>query len=229
MRLLPVLAAAALLGCGGPARVELDPSTVQLVARGQTAKVRAVALAANGKTLPDRLCAWSSADEKVATVKGAGNDATVTAAGPGSTAVRCRVGSVGGEVAVAVRVIAKVEVAPAALTLRLLDQPAPTALSVRAFDDQGRPATPRSIVTRCRDEAICRGDDRGQLWPAGPGTTTAVVEADGATAEVAVKVEDARTAAGKPKAVTGNPMLEYEKAAPALEKRWKETQAKQPR
>jgi len=218
MRLLPALAAAALLGCTGPARVELDPSTVQLVARGQTTRVRAVALAANGKTLPDRLCAWSSADEKVATVKATGNEATVTAAGPGSTAIRCRVGSVGGEVAVAVRVIARVEVAPPAVTLRLLDKAEPTALAVRALDDQGRPATPRSLVTRCKDESICRGDDRGQLWPAGPGATTAVVEADGATAEVAVRVEDARSAAGRPRAVTGNPMLEYEKAAAIIQR-----------
>jgi hypothetical protein len=218
MRLLPPIVAAALAGCGGPARVEVDPASVQLHAAAQSARVRAVALAANGKALPDRICAWSSADERVATVQASGNEATVTAAGPGTTAVRCRVGGAAGEVAVAVRVISRVEAAPAQVTLRLQDRPEPAALEVRAFDDQGRPATPRTLRTRCRDEEVCRGDDRGQLWPVGPGETSAAVEADGARAEVAVRVEDARTAAGKPRPVTGNPMLEYEKAAEILQR-----------
>jgi len=218
MRAPLALLAAGLLACGGPARVEVDPATVQLSARGQSARVRAVALASNGKTLPDRTCAWSSADEKVAAVRASGNEATLTAVGPGATVVRCRVGGVAGEVAVSVRVISRVEATPAAVVLRLLDRPEPTPLAVRALDDQGRPAAPRTLSTRCKDEAVCRGDDRGQLWPVGPGATAAVVEADGATAEVAVRVEDARTAAGRPRAVTGNPMLEYEKAAEIIQR-----------
>jgi len=219
MLLAPLLALAA---CGSSAaRVEVDPAGIQLTVRGQEARVRAVALAGNGKTLPEKTCAWSSSDAKVVAVAARGNEATVTAAGSGSAAVRCQVGDAVAEVPVSVRLIGKVEVTPAGLELRLLDQATPTALQVRALDEAGQPATPRRLTTRCLDENVCRGDDRGQLWPVGAGASRALVEADGARTEVPVKVVDARTAAGKPRAVTGNPMLEYEKAAEIIQREWK--------
>lgn len=208
---------AAFLGCQGAARVEVDPGAVQLWAPGQSARIRAVALARNGRSLPDKACAWSSADPKVAAVEGAGNQAVVTAAGAGTTTVRCRVGGASGEVLVSVRILSRVEVSPGRAELKILDDPRPLPLEVRAYDEKGSPATPRSVSTRCLDEGVCRGDDRGQLWAVGRGTTRAVVEADGTRAEIEVAVSDARTAAGKPRAVTGNPMLEYEKAAPIIQ------------
>lgn len=213
-----------LAACGSSvARVEVDPAGLQLTVRGQEGRVRAVALAGNGKTLPEKTCAWSSTDPRVATVAGRGNEATVAAAGSGSAAVRCRVGDAVGEVPVSVRLIGKVEVTPAAVELRLLDHATPASLQLRALDEAGQPATPRRLSTRCLDENVCRGDDRGQLWPVGAGESRAVVEADGARPEVAVRVVDARTAAGKPRAVTGNPMLEYERAAEIIQKEWKKS------
>ncbi len=205
-------------GCGGAARVEADPPALQLYARGQAAQVRAVALAANGKALPEKRCAWSSDDVKVARVEPRGNEAAVVAAGPGATRVRCRAGGAEAEIPVSVRILSGVQVSPAAVELQLHDEPEPFALQIRALDEGGRPATPRRIATRCRDEAVCRGDDRGQLWPVGAGATVAEVEADGARAEVAVRVADARTAAGRPRAVKGNPMAEYDKATEALQR-----------
>lgn len=215
MRSRPILvaAAAALLGCQGAARVEVDPGSVQLWARGQTARVRAVALSGNGKSLPDKICAWSSADPRVAAVEPAANLAVVTAAGPGTTSVRCRVGGAVGEVLVSVRILSRIEVSPPRAELKLLDEPRPLALEVRGYDEAGSPATPRSVTTRCRDENVCRGDDRGQLWAVGVGSTRAEVDADGIRTGIEVAVGDGRTAAGKPRRVTGNPMLEYEKAA----------------
>jgi hypothetical protein len=217
-RIALAASAAALAACQGVSRVEVDPAAVQLWARGQSARVRAVALSGNGKALPDRICAWSSSDPKVAAVEGAGNLAVVTASGAGTASVRCRVGGAAGEVAVSVRILSRVEVSPARAELKLLDEPRPLALEVRAFDEAGGPATPRSVRTRCLEESVCRGDDRGQLWAVGAGATRAVVEADGTRAEIAVAVSDARTAAGKPRAVTGNPMLEYEKAAEIIQR-----------
>jgi hypothetical protein len=225
-RIFPALAGAALAACSGAARVEVGPASLQLWEPGQSARVRAVPLASSGKALPDRICAWSSADPAVATVAAAGNEATVTAAGAGSTAVRCRVGGATGEVAVTVRLIARLEVEPDPALLRLLDAPQPTTLAVRAFDQAGQPATPRRLLTRCLDESVCRGDDRGQLWPVGPGSTRAVVEADGRRVEVAARVEDARTAAGKPRAVKDNPMLEYEKAVEIIQREQKKAAEK---
>jgi hypothetical protein len=204
---------AAFLGCQGAARIEVDPGAVQLWARGQTARVHAVALSGNGKSLPDKICTWSSADPRVAAVEPAGNLAVVSAAGAGTTSVRCQVGGAVGEVLVSVRILSRIEVSPPRAELKLLDEPRPLPLEVRGYDQAGSPATPRSVSTRCRDENVCRGDDRGQLWAVGVGATRAEVDADGTRAEIEVSVADGRTAAGKPRAVKGNPMLEYEKAA----------------
>lgn len=206
---LALLAAAA---CSEPTRVEMEPSALRFGVRGQTAKVHASPVAANGERMPDRICAWSSTNEAVAKVSGAGNDGTVTATGPGSAAIRCTVGKIAGEVPVQVRVVAKVSVSPARAALRATDEPAPFALEVAAFDDAGAPVQGRAATSRCANEEVCRGDGRAQLWAVGPGETTAFVEVEGArSAEIPVTVVDARTAAGKPQAVRGNPMEAIER------------------
>jgi hypothetical protein len=207
--LLPLLLAA---GCSDVARVELQPSSLRFGVRGQTAKVHAAPFAKSGKPVPAERCRWASTDEKVATVAGPANDVVVTAAGPGSARIRCTVGDVTAELDVLVRVVAKVAVAPEKVRLELRDEPAPVALEVTAHDDTGAPVLGRAALSRCANEDVCRGDGRGQLWAVGPGDTTAFVEVEGArSADVAVHVVDARTAAGKPKAVKGNPMEAYER------------------
>jgi hypothetical protein len=192
--------------------VDVEPASLRFGLRGQTAKLHATPRAPGGKAMPEAACAWSSTDERVATVAGKHNDAVVTAVGPGSTAVRCTVDGVTGEAPVIVRVVARVEASPARVELRMLDEPSPVALEVRAFDDTGSPVTGRAPFSRCADEGVCRGDGRGQLWAVGPGSTTAVVEVEGAaSAPVQVTVRDARSAEGKPRAVKGNPMEEIER------------------
>jgi hypothetical protein len=204
--------ASALAGCDSVARVDLAPTSLQFGVKGQTAKVHAAPIAKNGKPLPAEACKWSSSDAKVATVAGPANDAVVTAAGPGLARITCAVGGVTADAEVLVRVVARVEVTPAKVELKMLDDPAPIPLQVTATDDTGAPVLGRTMLTRCTSEDVCRGDARGQLWAVGPGDTTAVVEVEGArSVEVAVHVVDARTAEGKPKAVKGNPMLEVER------------------
>jgi hypothetical protein len=206
---LPLLLVAA---CGGPARVELQPSSLRFGVRGQTAKVHAAPIAKSGRSVPDQICKWSSTDEKVATVAGPANDVVVTAVGPGSARIRCAIGDVNAELDVLVRVVARVDVEPRQAELRMQDEPVPLALRVTAHDDGGAPVLGRTAFSRCANEDVCRGDARGQLWAVGPGDTTAVVEVEGArSAEIAVHVVDARTASGKPKAVKGNPMEEIER------------------
>jgi hypothetical protein len=204
-----LLAAAA---CDKTARIEMEPSALRFGVRGQTAKVHATPVAKNGKQVPDQVCAWSSTNESVAKVAGPHNDGTVTATGPGSAAIRCSIGGVHGEVPVQVRVVAKVTVSPERAALRVTDEPAPFALAVAAFDDAGAPVQGRLATSRCANENVCRGDGRGQLWAVGAGETTAVVEVEGASSrEIAVSVVDARTAAGKPQPVRGDPMEAIER------------------
>ncbi len=187
---LSLLLAAA---CDKPARVELQPTSLRFGVRGQTAKVHAAPFARSGKPVPDQICRWSSSDEKVATIAGPANDVVVTAVGPGSARVRCTIGDVAAELEVLVRVVAKVRVTPEKVELRMLDEPTPVALQVTANDDTGAPVLGRTAFSRCTD-------------------TTAVVEVEGArSAEVAVHVVDARSAAAKPKAVKGNPMEAVER------------------
>ncbi len=207
-----VLALLALAACDKAARVEMDPSSLRFGVRGQTAKVHAAPVARNGKPVPDQICAWSSTNEAVAKASGPHNDATVTATGPGNATVRCTIGGAVGEVSVLVRVVGRVQASPARADLKMTDEPAPFALEVQAFDDAGAPVQGRAAFSRCANEAVCRGDGRGQLWAVGPGETTAVVEVEGAkSAEIAVRVVDARTAAGKPQPVRGNPMEAIER------------------
>jgi len=220
----PALAAAVLLtACSGPSRVDVDPPSLRFGVRGQTAKVHATPRDRSGQPVPANVCAWSSSDEKVATVKGF-NDAEVMAVGPGSATVRCKVGDVGAEVAVIVRVVSRVTVKPEAVELRVTDEPAPTALTYEAFDDAGGPVSGRHAISRCADENVCRGDSVGQLWAVGAGDTTALVEVEGArSAPIKVHAVDARSAEAKPKKVTGNPMEAYEKE---YQRRQKEAAAK---
>jgi len=205
------------------ARVETEPSTLRFGVRGQTAKVHAAPIARNGTKVPDQVCKWSSSDERVATVSGPHNDATVTAVGPGAAAIVCAIGDVRAEVPVQVRVVSRVAVKPDRADLRVTDEPAPFPLEVAAFDDAGAPVLGRVALSRCADENVCRGDGRGQLWAVAAGKTTAFVEVEGATsAPVQVTVSDARTAEGKPRVVKGNPME-------AIEKEVQEREAKEAR
>lgn len=208
------IALAALLaaGCTSAERIELDPPSVRFAAVGRTAKVHATPLDSRGQQVPDQICAWSSSDEKVATVTAVHNDATVTAAGPGEAHLRCKIGSALVSAQVVVRPVARVRVTPERADLVLRDDAAALRLDVVAEDTAGAAVTGQVARVSCAQEDVCRGDDRGQLWPVGAGRTTATVEVNGVTATLPVSVKDARTADGRPQPVTGNPMERYERA-----------------
>ncbi len=214
-----LVAALILAACARADRIELQPSTVRFVGVGKTTEVRATPYERNGLHHPDPPCTWSSSDEKVVKIAGRGNDATLTALAPGAASVRCTIGSVVADLPVTVRVVARLAVRPERADLRVVDTPAPLALSVDAFDDQGLPVTGRPALVVCADEAVCRGDARGQLWPVGPGETTARVELEGASATLPVKVAEGRSAGARPQAFKGK-----ENYAAEIERQYQERQ-----
>lgn len=210
---------AALLGatillpaCDRAARVEVEPSVVRFHSLDQTRTLRARVFTSDGKALPREVCAWSIAEPRVASVKSVPGGAVVQSTGPGSTTITCQVGPVRAEIPVTVRLAARVDVDPPSLDLAVRDEAAAAPLRITVIDTEGKPIQDRPASSRCDDEAVCRGDDRGQVWPVGPGSTSATVTVDGATAVIPVKVRDARTAEGRPRPVKGNPMLDVERA-----------------
>jgi hypothetical protein len=220
MRLLAAsLAPLLLAACARAERISVEPASLRFVGRGKSTEVHATPYEKNGRPIPDPPCSWASSDERVATVVGSANAATVTAAGPGSAVVRCAIGGVVAELPVQVRVVARISVSPERADLQVTDVPAPLALSVEAEDDRGAPVPGRMAAVTCASEAVCRGDARGQIWPVGPGETTARVELEGVAATVAVKVVERRSADARPRVVKGNPMEEVERAYQAKQAR----------
>jgi len=213
MRLLSLALPALLLAaCGGPVRVELEPTSLAFTGRNQTGLIHATPRAKGGKPLPDARCAWSSSDPGVATVTATGNDATVSSVGPGAATILCAIGEVRSSASVSVRVVARVTLGQEAAALELADQPRPLAVKISAFDDRGAPVTGRLVLTRCADEEVCRGDTRGQLWATGAGATTATVEIDGVKATLPVTVRDVRVET-RPKLVKKDYMEALEREA----------------
>jgi hypothetical protein len=211
---LPALPLATLLlaACGGPASIELQPSSLRFTGRDQGGILHAMPRARGGKQLPDARCAWSSSDPKVATVSAKGNDATVNSVGPGAAAIRCAIGDLQAEVPVQVRVVARITLEQTAMALELRDDRRPFTVKVQAFDDQGAPVTGRLVLTRCDDEEVCRGDTRGQLWPVGGGAANATIEVDGVKATLPVSVRDLRVDS-RPKVVKKDYMEELDREA----------------
>jgi hypothetical protein len=209
---ISALAVLTLAACGQqPARITVEPTGGRLFGRGQQLKLHANPVSKRGEPLQKFACAWSTSDEKVATVKGMHNDATVTATGAGSAVIRCAIGDTVAEANVAVRLAGRVEVKPTQVDLVMQDEPQPVALQIQAFDDQGALLVGRAPFIRCQNEEIARGDARGQLWAVGPGETGCTVEVGDAKADVTARVKDSRSADARPKAVKGNPMEELER------------------
>jgi hypothetical protein len=214
-----LVAALLLAACARADRIELQPSTVRFVGVGKSTDVHATPYERNGLHHPDPPCTWSSSDDKVVKVAGRGNDATLTSVAPGVASVRCTIGPAFADLAVAVRVVSRIAVRPERADLKVVDTPTPMALSVDALDDQGAPLTGRPALVVCQDEGVCRGDARGQIWPVGPGETTARVEVEGVSAAVPVKVTEGRSADARPKAFKGK-----ENYAAEIERQYEERQ-----
>ena len=148
-----------------PFEVSLSPGADTLVALGDTLRLSAEALDANGHPVKDVQFTWISGDESVATVDGGG---LVTAVGNGEAGVTASVGSVAGESVVTVEQRpAEVRLSPGADTLVALGDT--LRLSAEAFDANGHSVAGTDFTWASEDEAVVTVDAGGLVTAVGNG------------------------------------------------------------
>lgn len=151
------------------AAVRVSPANATLNA-GDTLRLSADALDANGSPIPGKQVRWTSADTLVATVDGSG---LVAAVAEGGTSIMAEVDSVRGVATVQVeRRIAAVRVAPEAATLSAGDT---LRLSVEVVDAHGSPIPGKEIRWSSSDTAVAWVDSDGLAfgWREGRATVSA--------------------------------------------------------
>jgi hypothetical protein len=180
--LLPILALSA---CSRPDHYELEPTTVMLEHKGEKRTVRAIAKDRQGGVHPDaKPGSWSSSDEKVVTVDGAGE---VSAVGSGTARVTAKRGDLVGEALVEVVLVEKLVVTP--LEVKLVIDGDPFKPKVETLDARGKPLQKRLVQTRSMDEKVCHTDRDNQIWPGAiEGSTEVVFKAEGFEQRVKVTV-----------------------------------------
>lgn len=180
--LLPIVA---LTACSRPDHYELEPTSFTLEHKAERRTVRAIAKDRQGGVHPDaKPGSWSSSDEKVATVDGAGE---VQAVGSGQARITAKRGDLAGEALVEVVLVEKLVVTP--LEVKLVIDGDPVKPKVETLDARGKPLQKRLVQTRSADEKVCHTDRDNQIWPGAiEGTTEVVYKSEGFEQRVKVIV-----------------------------------------
>ncbi len=166
--LLPIVAFAA---CSRPDHFELEPTSLLLEHKAQKQTVRAIAKDRQGGVHHDaKPGSWSSSDETVATVDGAGE---VQAVGSGQARITAKRGDLAGEALVEVVLVEKLVVTP--LEVKLVLDGDPARPKVETFDARGKALQKRIVQVRVLDEKVCHTDRDHQIWPGAIEGTTEVV------------------------------------------------------
>ena len=140
-----------------PAEVRVSPLAEPLVALGDTARLTAEALDANGHAIEGAEFTWSSGDETVATVEGTG---LVTAVANGSTSIMAAVEDVSGSAEVTVeQPPVEVRVTPPADTLVALGDT--VRLLAEALDANGNGLPGAEFAWSSADEMVVTVDGMG--------------------------------------------------------------------
>ena len=171
-----------------PAEVVLEPASHAFVALGDTIRLSAEALDANGNVVAGAEVAWSSGDTLVATVDGTG---LATAVGEGEAQVTAMSGPASASASVRVtQLIGSVTVSPATDTLVAFGDT--LRLVPEAFDANGHPVEGGSFTWASSDGSVARVDGSGLVTAVAEGMayiTATAGEASG-TAEITVANPD---------------------------------------
>ncbi|MYB99813.1 MAG: Ig domain-containing protein [Gemmatimonadetes bacterium] len=150
-----------------PGAVVVTPSTDTLVAFGDTVRLSAEAMDANGHTVSGAVFTWVSGDMLVAVVDGVG---LVTAVGNGRAEITAATGAVSGTADLTVaQVVAAIEVVPAFDTLFALDDT--VRLSVEVTDANGNPVSEPELAWLTGDGSVATVDSTGLVTAVGNGAT----------------------------------------------------------
>ena len=166
------------------AAVVVDPAADTLLAFGDTLRLSAEALDANGNVVTSAEFAWESSDASVATVDVSG---LLTAVANGVTTVTVTTGSASGTAAVTVaQTVATVAVEPAADTLSAFGDT--LRLSAEALDANANVVAGTELAWSSGDNAVATVDDSGLVTAAGNGTTLVTATAGSVSGIAAVTV-----------------------------------------
>ncbi len=166
------------------AEVRLSPEPETLEALGDTLRLVAEVLDANGHRVADASITWSSGDESVARVDRAG---LVTAVGNGSAEIEAASGmaTASATVTVAQRV-AEMRLSPEPETLTALDDT--VRLVAEALDPNGHRIARAAVRWSSGDRSVVTVDGAGLVVAVGNGTTKVSAVSGSVTASVGVTV-----------------------------------------
>ena len=164
--------------------VNVSPEVLEFSALGDTLRLGAEAVDANGYPVEGSVVAWSSRDASVATVDASG---LVRSVGNGEAMVTAAAGSVSGTAEVTVaQVVSAVTVSPATLEFSALGDT--LRLGAEAVDANGYPVEGSVVAWSSRDASVATVDASGLVSSVGNGEAMVVAAADSVSgsAEVAV-------------------------------------------
>ena len=140
-----------------PARVDVSPSADTLLAIGDTVRLAAQPVDANGNAVQDASIAWSTDDDAVAAVDA---DGLVTATGNGDASITAAAGGAGGTAEVTVsQVIVGLDVLPAATTLFSVGDT--IRLVAVGIDGNGHPAAAPAVEWVSEHPTVASVDSTG--------------------------------------------------------------------
>ncbi len=173
-----------LAGCKGPTYIEIEPTDVNFVRKGQALQLKAKAMDQQGHYYPEVLFQWESEKPDVVSVDIKGR---IQAVGSGRAFVYARAKGLEARVLVRVNLVERIEILDPELTLHL-EEAQRTVPRIVAYDYQDRKVEDRQVFLKPRDEKIVTVDGQGGVWPQALGETVIDVNVEGKTGEIAVKV-----------------------------------------
>ncbi|WP_419164549.1 leucine-rich repeat domain-containing protein [Candidatus Palauibacter sp.] len=169
------------------AEVRVSPAEGMLGALGDTLRLSAEAVDANGNAVPGAAFTWTSSDTLVVTVDAGG---LVTATGNGNASVTATLGEVTGSAAITVSQAAgEVRVTPAADTLTALGDT--VRLTAEALDGNGNAVAGAAFTWMSSDATVATVDETGLVTATGDGSATvaATTGSEGVSGSAVIVVE----------------------------------------